>query len=63
MELNLRIYWVDTRLRVEPYFETYPNNTYMNANPAMLTNIWIPDVYTGKHKLFIYICVFRDFYI
>lgn len=48
MELNLRIYWVDKRLQVGPYFEAFPNNTYMNANPALLSKIWNPDVYTGK---------------
>ncbi|XP_059472160.1 glycine receptor subunit alphaZ1-like [Neocloeon triangulifer] len=50
MELNLRIYWVDQRLQVGPYFEAFPNNTYMNANPALLNKIWIPDVYTDYTK-------------
>jgi hypothetical protein len=50
MELNLRIYWVDRRLQVGPYFEVYPNNTYMNANPALLNKIWTPDVYTGRSR-------------
>ncbi|KAF4513867.1 UNVERIFIED_CONTAM: hypothetical protein B566_EDAN017194 [Ephemera danica] len=50
MELNLRIYWVDKRLKVSQYFDAYPNATYMNANPALLTKIWIPDVYTDKQE-------------
>jgi hypothetical protein len=66
MELNLRIYWVDRRLQVGPYFEVYPNNTYMNANPALLSKIWTPDVYTGRSTFknknrtnFIFISVFK----
>ncbi|XP_065341022.1 glycine receptor subunit alphaZ1-like [Cloeon dipterum] len=50
MELNLRIYWVDKRLEVGPYFEAFPNSTYMNANPAILSKIWMPDVYTDYTK-------------
>ncbi|KAK8396411.1 hypothetical protein O3P69_005456 [Scylla paramamosain] len=42
MEVNLRVKWRDTRLRPPPDLEP---SQYVPLDPAILTRIWVPDLY------------------
>ena len=47
MEVNLRVKWQDTRLRPPP--ELGPAQ-YVPLDPAILTRIWVPDLYIGERE-------------
>ncbi|XP_071450142.1 glycine receptor subunit alpha-4-like [Hetaerina americana] len=53
IEMNLRIYWQDTRLThaTDLLFQrSRTNHSYLSLNPVALSNIWVPDIYTDYAK-------------
>ncbi|XP_046400747.1 glycine receptor subunit alpha-4-like isoform X2 [Ischnura elegans] len=53
VEMNLRIYWQDTRLAnaANSLFQgSKTNHSYLSLNPVALSSIWVPDIYTDYAK-------------
>ena len=50
LETSLRMYWKDTRIRLDPAALRNNPNTYITLNPKFANRFWIPDVFFDRAK-------------
>ena len=50
MECSIRMYWIDSRVRLNNYTMFTEGEEYVTLNPRLARHLWIPDLFIDQAK-------------
>ena len=50
MEVSVRMYWVDSRLKLKNFTNFPDGQDYITLNPRLARHLWIPDIFIDQAK-------------